>query len=141
MLDTASKLPNDLLEIYRDKCNKYSDARKNKMNRKYNPKTIFISNYDYSLWLENEELTDKEESSDVPPISLLEGNEEKKEGKGLKILTPNKLLLTTHPIFLAEIKDGNNSYKLKNEIRQIVYRLYQDNKITKKGSNSLIKSL
>ena len=141
MLDTASKLPNDLLEIYRDKCNKFSDARKNKMNRKYNPKTIFISNYDYSLWLENEELTDKEESSDVPPISLLEGNEEEKEGKGLKILTPNKLLLTTHPIFLAEIKDGNNSYKLKNEIRQIVYRLYQDNKITKKGSNSLIKSL
>ena len=141
MLDTASKLPNDLLEIYRDKCNKFSDAKKNKMNRKYNPKTIFISNYDYSLWLESEELTDKEESSDVPPISLLEGNEEEKEGKGLKILTPNKLLLTTHPIFLAEIKDGNNSYKLKNEIRQIVYRLYQDNKITKKGYNSLIKSL
>ena len=112
------------------------------MNPKYNPKAIFISNYDYNVWLENEELTDKEESSDVPPISSLEGNEEEeKEGKGLKILTPNKLLWTRHPIFLAEIKAGNNSYKLKNEIRQIVYHLYQDNKITKKNYNSLIKSL
>ena len=64
----------------------------------------------------------------MPPS---EGDEEKvKEGKGLKILTPNKLL-TKLPILLAQIKAGNNSNKLRNKIRQILYLLHQDNKITK----------
>ena len=58
---------------------------------------------------------------------------------GLKILTPNKLL-TRLPIFLAQIKAGNNSYNLKNEIRKILYLLHQHNKITKKVYNKLIKS-
>ena len=73
-------------------------------------------------------------------MPLLEGDEELKEGKGLKILTPNKLL-TRLPILPAQIKAGNNSYKLKNEIRQILYLLKQHNKITKKVYNNLIKSL
>ena len=65
----------------------------------------------------------------MPP---LEGDDEEvKEGKTLKFLTPNKLL-TRLPILLAQIKAGNNSYKLKNEIRQILYLLYQHYKITKK---------
>ena len=65
----------------------------------------------------------------MPP---LEGDEEEvKEGTGLKISTPNKLL-TRLPILLAQIKAGNNSYKSKNEIRQILYLLYQHNKIIKK---------
>ena len=38
-------------------------------------------------------------------------------------------------------KSGYNSYKLKNEIMQILYLLYQHNKITKKVYNNLIKSL
>ena len=54
----------------------------------------------------------------MPP---LEGDEEEvKEGKGLKVLTPNKLL-TRLSILLAQIKAGKNSYKLKNEVRQILY--------------------
>ena len=57
--------------------------------------------------------------------------EEVKEVKGLKILTPNKLL-TRLPILLARIKAGNNSYKLKNEIKKILNLLHQHNKITKK---------
>ena len=53
----------------------------------------------------------------MPP---LEGDEEEvKEEKQLKILTPNKLL-TRPPILLAKIKAGNNLNKLKNEIRQIL---------------------
>ena len=44
--------------------------------------------------------------------------------KGLKILTP-KQLLQRLPIALAHIKAGNNSESLLNEIRQIVYSLYQ----------------
>ena len=58
----------------------------------------------------------------------------------MKILTPNKLL-TRPPVLLAQMKAENNSYKLKNEIRQIVYLLYQHNKFTKKVYNNLIKSL
>ena len=74
----------------------------------------------------------------MPP---LEGDEEEvRERKGFKILAPNKLL-TRLPILLAQIKSGNNSYKLKNEIRQILYLLYQRNNITKKVYSNLIKSL
>ena len=73
----------------------------------------------------------------MPP---LEGDKEVKEGKGLKILTPKKLF-TKLPLFLAQIKGGNNSYKLKSEIRQILYLLYQHNKITKNVYNNLIKLL
>ena len=67
----------------------------------------------------------------MPP---LEGDEEAKEGMGLKILTPNKSLMRL-PILLAQIKAGNNLNKLKNEIRKILYPLYQPNKITKKVCN------
>ena len=74
----------------------------------------------------------------MPP---LKGNDEKvKEGKGIKILTPNKLLARL-PKLLAQIKVGNNSYKLKNKIRQILYLLHQHNKIAKTPYNNLIKSL
>ena len=73
---------------------------------------------------------------------LPEGKEEevKEKGKGLKMLTPNKVL-TRLPVLLAQIKAGNNSYKLRNEIRKILYFLYQHNKITKMLYNNLIKSL
>ena len=108
---------------------------------------LFLETYDYNVWFENEELTDvasrksdKEESEDLSDMPPLEGDEEEaKEGKILKILIPNKLL-TRFPVLLAQIKAGNNSYKLKNEIRQILYHLYQHNKITKKVYNNLIKS-
>ena len=43
---------------------------------------------------------------------------------GLKILTP-KQLLQRLPIALAQVKAGNNSENLLNEIRQIIYSLYQ----------------
>ena len=43
-------------------------------------------------------------------------------GKGLKIVTPNKML-SRLPISLAQLEAGNNSEKLKNEIRQILYSL------------------
>ena len=74
----------------------------------------------------------------MPPLEGYE--EEVKEGKGLKFLTQNKLL-SKLPIWLAQIKAGNNSCKPKSEIRQILYLLYQENKITKKVYNNLIKSL
>ena len=54
----------------------------------------------------------------------------KKEGKGLKILT-NKQMLNRLPILLAQIQAGNNSNKLKNEIRQILCSLYRSKVLTK----------
>ena len=53
------------------------------------------------------------------------------EGKGLKILTP-KQMLQRLPIALAQVKAGKNSESLLNEIRRIVYLLYQSKQITKK---------
>ena len=64
----------------------------------------------------------------------------KTEGKGLKILTP-KQMLQRFPIALAQVKAGNNSENLLNEIRQIVYALYQSKQKTKKVYNSIIKSI
>ena len=64
----------------------------------------------------------------------------KQEGKGLKILTPNQMLKRL-PIALAQIKAGNNSESLLNEIRQIVYSLYRSKEITKKVYNNIINSI
>ena len=47
-----------------------------------------------------------------------------KEGSGLKILTPNQML-SRLPISLGQLKAGNNSEKLKNKIRQLLYSLYR----------------
>ena len=62
------------------------------------------------------------------------------KGTGLKILTP-KQMLQRLPIALAQVKAGNNSESLLNEIRQIVYSLYQSKQITKKVYNKIIKSI
>ena len=60
--------------------------------------------------------------------------------RGLKILTP-KQMDQRLPIALAQVKAGNNSKSLLNEIWQIVYSLYQSKQITKKGYNNIIKSV
>ena len=62
------------------------------------------------------------------------------EGTGLKIFTP-KQMLQRLPRALAKVKAGNNSQNLLNEIRQIIYSLYQSKEITKKVYNNLMKSL
>ena len=61
---------------------------------------------------------------------ILELNSEKQLGLGLKILTPNQIL-SRLPITLAQLKAGNNSEKLKSEIRQLLYFLYRSKKLTK----------
>ena len=52
-----------------------------------------------------------------------------------------KYLLQRLPIALAQVKAGNNSETLLNEIRQIIYSLYQSKKITKKVWNNIIESI
>ena len=62
------------------------------------------------------------------------------KGKGLKILTP-KQMLQRLPIALAQVTTGNTSENLLNEIRQIIYPLYQAKEITKKVYISIMNSI
>ena len=70
--------------------------------------------------------------------------EKSQEGEGvneqLKILTPNQMLKRLS-IALVQVKAGNNSESLLNEIRQIVYSLYRSKEITKKVNNNIINSI
>ena len=68
--------------------------------------------------------------------SILEFNRQQ-QGQGLKILTPSQML-SRLPISLAQLKAGNNSEKLKNEIRQLLYSLYRSKKLTKQLYKSLV---
>ena len=85
----------------------------------------------------------KEEIENEKPDKILENveeilkfNEQKQQGLGLKILTPNQMLCRL-PITLAQLKAGNHYEKLKNEMRQLLYSFYRSKKLT----NQLYKSL
>ena len=104
---------------------KYAGDEKNKnmvesINKKLNKMKKIIKNVPkdkVSRVEENEKIIDIVER-------ILELNSEKKQGSGLKILTPNQML-SRLPITLAQLKVGNNSEKLKNKIRQLLYSLYR----------------
>ena len=72
--------------------------------------------------------------SKIKSESIYRSKHDETEGRGLKKLSP-KQMLQRLPIALAQVKTGNNSESLSNEIRQIVYSLYQSKKITKKVCN------
>ena len=87
----------------------------------------------------------KEERENEKPDKIVEiveeiikFNKQKQEGQGIKILTP-KQMLSRLPISLAQLKAGNNSEKLKNEIRQLLYSLCRSKNMTKEVYNNLIK--
>ena len=61
--------------------------------------------------------------SDDYSLMISEAKYKATKGTGIKILTP-KQMLQKLPIALAQVKAGNNSEGLLNEIRQIVYSLY-----------------
>ena len=67
-------------------------------------------------------------------------NEQNQQGKCIKLLTPNQML-SRLPISLAQLEAGNNSNKLKNEIRQLLYSLYRSKNMTKQVYNNLIKPI
>ena len=70
----------------------------------------------------------------------LKFNEQNQQGQGIKILTINQMP-SRLPIFLAQLQAGNNSEKLKNEIRQLLYSLYRSKNMTKQVYNNLIKHI
>ena len=67
-------------------------------------------------------------------------NNQNQEGNGLKILTSDQML-SRLPISLAQLKVGNNTEKLKNEIRPLFYSLYCSIKSSKIISNNLINTI
>ena len=66
----------------------------------------------------------------IRPEAIYKWKQNETKGKGLKILAPKQMLQRV-PIVLAQVKAGNNSESLLNEIVQIVYSLYQSKQITK----------
>ena len=66
--------------------------------------------------------------SKIKSESIYRSKHDETKGRGLKILT-HKQMLQRLPIALAQVKAGNNSESLLNEIRQIVYSLYQSKQI------------
>ena len=87
---------------------------------------------------------EKQESDEKPNttnMSKLEDEESATErrnqqGQGLKMLTPDQKL-SRLTITLAQLKAGNNSQKLINEIRQLFYSLYCSKTFTKTIYNHL----
>ena len=71
---------------------------------------------------------------------ILEFNDRTQRIQGLKILTLDQML-SRLPITLAQLKAGNNSEKLKNEIRQLLYSLRRSKKLTKTICNHLINTI
>ena len=63
-----------------------------------------------------------------------------KRGKGLKILSP-KQMLQRLPIALAQVKAGNTSANLLNEIRKIIYSFYREKEIAKDVYHNIMNSI
>ena len=61
---------------------------------------------------------------------ILHFNQLEQQASGLKILTPNQML-SRLPVSSAQLNARNNSEKLKNEIRELLYSLYRSKKPTK----------
>ena len=81
---------------------------------------------------EDEKETEKPDRISEIVKDILEFNNKIQEhsGEGVKILTPNQML-SRLPITLVQLKVVNNSEKLKNEIRQLLYSLYRSKKLRK----------
>ena len=75
----------------------------------------------------------------MPELETEESAEQRKQ-QGLKILIPQQML-SRLPILLAQLQAGNNSQKLKNEIRQLLYSLYRSKNLSKTIYNNLINAI
>ena len=110
---------------------------------KTRPRKISKATADYLEYEKEQKESQKRFSNDYDSNGWPSGSGNvvtKAKGTGLKILN-DKQMLNRLPILLAQIQAGNNSIKLKNEIRQILYSLYRSKVLTKTVYNNLIKSI
>ena len=137
MVKTALELYSKLLNIYETYYSKLTEAQKKWMKVQNMPEIVPIDFYldedkdDLTLAtrLEGDGVVKLEPEETILKRVKLNAQKINNGGARLRILTPNKLLIN-FPMLLAQSKAGNNSYKFKNEIRGILYLLYQQNKIT-----------
>ena len=114
--------------IQTDTVSKYRSKRS-----KYSFDNLVLHQYGHS-WFE--------ELEDVSPISPPDkkDKEKVKEGKGIKILLPNKLLINYLPVLLPQIKARNNSYKQKKKNQNMYLLCHHQIKKIKKIFYITIKS-
>ena len=117
---------------------KILDANERRLDKCYFPREPPI---DKDFGLAFRKMYGDEEISDIFDLESEESatKRRKKSGKGLKILTTQQML-SRLPISLAQLKAENNSEKLKNEIRQLLYSLFRSKKLSKTIYESLIKA-
>ena len=84
---------------------------------------------------EEKEIEGRESIVEIAEEILKSNKQNQQKGQGIKILTPNQMLL---PIALAQLQARNNSNKLKNEIRQLLYSLYRSKNMTEQIYKSLV---
>ena len=123
--------------------NKQNDFLSNLTNIKIGRKTLkqeeIINNLERFYISRQEVINFSRDYTEMFSDANYHAKQNETKGTGLKILTP-KQMLQRLPIALAQVKAGNNSENLLNEIRQTNYSLYQSKEITKKVYN-LMKSL
>ena len=132
--DFLSRINNGVINNKNKAGNKFRELKQKVTNdrdtqRTFAPQDSSI-NLDDFTYRENYDELDEEDREMLRNMN--------KKGKGLKILT-NKQMLNRLPILLAQIQAGNNSKKIKNELRQILYLLYRSKALTKNVYNNLIK--
>ena len=93
----------------------------------------------FEIFEEKQKSGEEPDATDMPELESEESAAERrnKSGRGLKILTPGQML-SRLPISIAQLKAENNSQKLKDEIRQLLYSLYRSKKLTKQLYKSLV---
>ena len=138
--DSGSRKTNALLNLINEQDDALNSAKnlfltREKINNAFK-KGIFLYIDGFQVEKEPDEKSKLEfeeiDTTNMPGLEKEESASERRnqQGKGFKILTLNQML-SRLPISLAQLKAGNNSEKLKNEIRQLLCSLYRSKKLTK----------
>ena len=125
ILATQKSVLNNALKLY-DKINIMINA--------------FINKIIYPGDLEEDVYQDKEPEYEESIAEKTKRRRQNQEGQVLKILIPQQML-SRLLISLAQLKAGNNSEELKNEIRQLLYSLYRSKKLSKTIYEHLINAI
>ena len=123
---TNSQSPSDMCKNLRDTEGKKNEDQVQAIKKMLNKMKKCIKRFSEdkkSIIKENEKIINMVER-------ILHFNQLEQQTSGLKILTPNQML-SRLPVSSAQLNARNNSEKLKNEIRELLYSLYRSKKLTK----------
>ena len=91
------------------------------------------------IWVKKKKIKKPNQIVDIVE-KIIEFKDWTQWGQGLNILKPDEMLRRLQ-ISVAQLKAGNNSEKLKNEVRQILYSLYRSKKLTETIYKNLINTI